>query len=103
MEMDLIRIETLANGKRIGTLVSADYESKIDSDGNDNNDYQNSIVYNMPNRDVSLDDIENLEDGDYKIELFEPVYIAASFVSEGAPLPTVRSQKCYRYIITEDQ
>jgi hypothetical protein len=101
MEMDIIRIKTLTDGKRIGTLVSSDCESKIDLDGIDHNDYEQTLNYKIFSKNVALFEIESLNDGDYNITSFERVYIAAPFVAEGQPLPTMSNEDCYRYVDTD--
>lgn len=79
MKTNTIRIKTLADGNRIGALVSSN-----------------------TNKFVSLENIENLEDGEYNIESFTQVYLAAQYVPEGAPLPTMSNEDCYRYINTDE-
>lgn len=102
MNIDIMRIKTLPNGERVGTLISSEYEGK-EKLGQINDEDVESLIYRMDSKEVTLCDIESLEDGDYKIELFDRVYVAASFVSEGESLPTITGSDCYRFLeILED-
>jgi hypothetical protein len=99
MKIDAIRIETLANGQRTGKLISTEYESQQVSETTDSEKhFQDRALYAVLNKDVELEDVDMLEDGDYTITLFQRVYVAASFVLEGQPIPTFSGKDCYGYM-----
>ncbi|MDR6943020.1 hypothetical protein [Mucilaginibacter pocheonensis] len=101
MKIDAIRIKTLANGERIGKLISTEYESSLMSEITDSErHFEDSVIYAVLSKDVELVEVDILDGADYQLSLFQQVYVAASFVSEGQATPTVSSKACYRYINT---
>ena len=92
MERDILRITTLPNGERMGTSLFSDNSSSEDI-------RKRNILNSLTSlNEYSLDNVENLPDGDYSRNLFKDILYAASFVPDGEPIPTVKSKPLLRYI-----
>lgn len=99
--MDTIRITTSQNGARNGLLLSSEYESKPQ---NEYSTYRESVEahFSYKSSEVSLFNVETIEDGDYPLSRFTRVPIAASFVLDGEPAPLFKGNDCYFYNLAED-
>jgi hypothetical protein len=90
MEQDILRITTLPDGKRVGVSLFSD-NSTYDTP---KRNLLNSLI---SLNEYSLDNIENLPDGDYQINLFKSIPYAASFVRDCEPIPTCKAKPLLRY------
>jgi hypothetical protein len=97
MEMNAIQIKIDGVGKRMGTLVNTEYEEGLQVN-DDHLSPKEKLLYKFNKRDVRLWDVEELTEGVYSLNMFEKVFVAASFVGEDGIIPQHDSIDHYSYI-----
>ena len=100
MERDILRITTLPYGERMGISLFSEHEMNVNSDNSSSEEirrrnYLNSLTSLY---EFSLDNVENLTDGDYSIKLFKRIPYAAYLVHDVEPIPTCKTKPLLRFI-----